>query len=111
MSVHRSYFSRNNTILLSSFTNTGKSPYTELYFGTANDVISSVGYSRFIFDLDLTELIKKFSSGVISSACTSFSGITHKLKMTNTLAFDKSLINGSMWDGRLRATSFDLNKR
>jgi hypothetical protein len=109
MSVHRSYFSRNNTILLSSFTNTGKSPYTELYFGTANDVISSVGYSRFIFDLDLTELIKKFSSGVISSACTSFSGITHKLKMTNTLSFDKSLINDSMWDGRLRATSFDLN--
>jgi hypothetical protein len=109
MSVHRSYFSKNNTILLSSFTNTGKSPYTELYFGTANDVVSSTGYSRFIFDLDLTELISKFASGVISSGCSSFSGITHKLKMTNTSAFDKTLINDTMWDGRLRATSFDLN--
>jgi len=109
MSIHRSYFSKNNTILVSSFTNTGKSPYTELYFGSANDVASSVGYSRYLFDLDLTGLIEKFSTGVISTGCTNFSGITHKLVMTNTSAFDKSLINDSMWDGRQRATSFDLN--
>ena len=109
MSVHRSYFSKNNTIIVSSFTNTGKSPYTELYFGSANDVVSPLGYSRYIFDLDLTDLKDKFESGIISSACTSFSGITHKLKMTNTSSFDKSLLNGSIWDGRLRATSFDLN--
>ena len=109
MSIHRSYFSKNNTILVSSFTNTGKSPYTELYFGSANDVVSPVGYSRYLFDLDLTSLLEKFSSGVISTGCTSFSGITHKLIMTNTSAFDKSLINDSMWDGRQRATSFDLN--
>ena len=60
MSTHRSYFSKNNTILNNSFTNTGKAPYTELYFGSANDVISTYGFSRFIFDLDLTELINKF---------------------------------------------------
>ena len=109
MSIHRSYFSKNNTILVSSFTNTGKSPYTELYFGSANDVASPVGYSRYLFDLDLTSLIEKFSTGIISTGCTNFSGITHKLIMTNTSAFDKSLINDSMWDGRQRATSFDLN--
>ena len=79
MSTHRSYFSRNNTLLYNSFTNVGKSPYTELYFGTANDVISTVGFSRFIFDLDLSSLIEKVSDGTISSGCTSFSSMTHTL--------------------------------
>ena len=109
MSTHRSYFSKNNTILNNSFTNTGKAPYTEIYFGSAIDVISPLGYSRFIFDLDLTELINKFSSSTISTGCTGFNGISHKLKMTNTSSFDKELINTEMWNGRLRATSFDLN--
>lgn len=109
MSIHRSYFSKNNTIIYNSFTNTGKSPYTELYFGTANDVLSQKGFSRFIFDLDLTELINKFSSGIISTGCTGFSGITHTLRMTNTSSFDKELLNTEMSNGRLRATSFDLH--
>jgi hypothetical protein len=109
MSVHFSYFSKNNTLLYNSFTNVGLSPYTELYFGSALNVISPVGFSRFIFDLNLTDLIDKFNSGLIPTGCTGFSGVTHKLKMVNTSTFDKELINGEMWDGRLRATSFDLN--
>lgn len=108
MSIHRSYFSKNNTIQYRSFTNVGRAPYTELYFGSANDVLSSPGYSRFIFDLDLTELIEKFNSGLISTACTNFNGITHKLKMTNTSSFDERYLNTEMSNGRLRATSFDL---
>lgn len=109
MSIHRSYFSKNNTIFYNSFTNVGLAPYTEIYFGSAMDVISPVGYSRFIFDLNLTNLIEKFSTGVISTGCTGFSGITHTLRMINTSTFDKSLLNSEMWNGRLRATSFDLN--
>jgi len=108
MSIHRSYFSKNNTIQYRSFTNTGRAPYTELYFGSANDVLSSPGYSRFIFDLDLTELISKINSNIISTACTNFNGITHKLKMTNTSSFDERYLNTEMSNGRLRATSFDL---
>jgi hypothetical protein len=109
MSTHRSYFSRNNTLLYNSFTNVGLAPYTEIYFGSAMDVISPVGYSRFIFDLDLTDLVEKVANGIISTGCTGFSGMTHTLKMVNTSTFDKYLINGDMWNGRLRATSFDLN--
>jgi len=109
MSTHRSYFKRNNTIQFNSFVNTGKSPFTELYFGSAQDVISSPGYSRFIFDLDLSQLIEKIGDTIISSGCTSFSGMTHKLRMTNTSSFDVDLLNTSMSNGRLRATSFDLN--
>ena len=75
MSIHRSYFSRNNTLLSNSFTNTGKSPWTQLYFGSASDVITSPGFSRFIFDLDLSLLTEKISNGTISTGCTNFSVI------------------------------------
>ena len=109
MSIHRSYFSRNNTILSNSYVNTGKSPYTQLYFGSADNVIASPGFSRFIFDLDLSLLIEKIQNNTISTGCTGFSGITHTLKMTNTSSFDKEgLMNEFTSQGRLRATSFDL---
>jgi len=100
MSIHFSYFSRNNTLLSGSFTNTGRAPYTQLYFGSSLDTLRDSAYSRFIFDLDLTDLIEKIESGIISTGCTGFSGITHKLKMINTSSFDRA---------QLRATSFDLN--
>jgi hypothetical protein len=108
MSIHRSYFNRNNTIQYNSFTNTGKSPWTELYFGSANDSISPSGFSRFIFDLDLSSLTEKFSNKTISTGCTGFSGITHTLRMTNTSSFDNELLNDTTSTGRRRATSFDL---
>jgi len=99
MSVHFSYFSRNNTLLSGSYTNTGRAPYTQLYFGASLDTLRESAYSRFIFDLDLTDLIQKISDGVISTGCTGFSGITHTLKMVNTSSFNRA---------QLRATSFDL---
>ena len=109
MSIHRSYFSKNNTILSNSYVNTGKSPYTQLYFGSADTVIASPGYSRFIFNLDLSQLVGKITGGTISTGCTGFLGITHTLKMTNTSSFDKEgLSNEYTSQGRLRATSFDL---
>jgi len=82
MSTHRSYFSKNNTILSNSYVNTGKSPYTQLYFGSSDTVIASPGFSRFIFDLDLSQLVGKIQDKTISTGCTGFSGITHTLKMT-----------------------------
>jgi hypothetical protein len=108
MSIHRSYFNRNNTIQYNSFTNTGKSPWTELYFGSANDSISPSGFSRFIFDLNLSGLTQKIKDGIISTGCTGFSGITHTLRMTNTSSFDNELLNDTTSTGRRRATSFDL---
>jgi len=108
MSIHRSYFNRNNTIQYNSFTNTGKSPWTELYFGSANDSISPSGFSRFIFDLDLSSLTEKFFNKTISTGCTGFSGITHTLRMTNTSSFDDGLLNDTTSTGNRRATSFDL---
>jgi len=108
MSIHRSYFKKNNTLIYNSFTNTGKSPYTELYFGSANDQISATGFSRFIFDLDLSQLVTKIQNKIISTGCTSFSSMTHTLRMTNTSSFDTELLNTTTSTGRRRATSFDL---
>lgn len=106
MSIHNSYFSRNNTIIYNSYTNTGRNPVTELFYGqTATGQFPS-NYSRFIFDLDLTLLRQKIQDGTISTGCTS--GLTHTLRMVNTSNFDKELLNTTTSQTRMRATSFDL---
>ena len=53
MSVYKSYFNRNNTIVSNSYSNTGRNPITELFFGRVNNVITPKGYSRFLFNINL----------------------------------------------------------
>ena len=106
MSINNSYFSRNNTIISNSYTNTGRNPVTELFYGATAISQFPSGYSRFIFDLDLSLLVEKFQNGTISSSCSS--GVTHTLRMTNTSNFNKELLNTTTSQTRLRATSFDL---
>jgi hypothetical protein len=106
MSIHNSYFSRNNTIVYNSYVNTGRNPVMQLYYGDGG-LVNPVGYSRFIFDLDLTSLREKIAQGIISTNCLN-SEMTHILKMTNTSSFNNELLNTSMPDGSMRATSFDL---
>ena len=106
MSINNSYFSRNNTIISSSRTNTGRNPVMELFYGNGG-IANPIGFSRFIFDLDLTLLKEKITNGIIPPI-TCNSNIKHTLRMTNTSFFDKDLLNTSTSSGRLRATSFDL---
>lgn len=106
MSTHRSYFNKNNTIVSDSFANVGRNPVTDLIFGFSRNTAASDGYSRFIFNLDLSQLIDKIQSGVISTGCTT--GLTHTLTMTNTIRFDEDLLNTYNSDERMRASSFDL---
>ena len=106
MSINNSYFSRNNTIIFNSFTNTGRNPVTELFYGTTVVSQYPIGYSRFIFDLDLSLLFEKVNNGVISTGCTD--NLVHTLRMTNTSIFNKELSNTFTSQGRRRATSFDL---
>jgi hypothetical protein len=106
MSINNSYFSRNNTIISNSYTNTGRNPVTELFYGNISVSQYPIGYSRFIFDLDLSLLKEKISGGTISTGCTS--NIKHTLRMTNTSTFDRELLNTFTSQGRRRATSFDL---
>ena len=99
MSIHRSYFKKNNTIIKNSDVNTGRNPVTQLFYGSGTN-----SYSRFIFDLNLTDLKAK-----VNNCCVDVDVLTHKLKMTNTSHFDDTLINDTpLMDGTRRATSFTL---
>ena len=64
-----------------------------------------VGFSRFIFNLDLVDLKQKWYDCCIPS----LTSLNHTLKMTNTSNFDDSLMNDNILvDGTRRATSFTL---
>jgi hypothetical protein len=106
MSINKSYFSKNNTLISNSFVNTGRNPVTELFFGANSTNNYPSGYSRFIFDLDLSLLIEKVNDGTISTTCQDT--MTHTLRMVNTTNFDINFLNTSTPQGRKRATSFDL---
>jgi len=106
MSINNSYFSRNNTIISNSHTNTGRNPVTELFFGGLTSSVFPNGYSRFIFDLDLSLLLNKISDGTISTDVCS--EMTHTLRMVNTSTFNPELLNTTTSQSRQRATSFDL---
>lgn len=106
MSILRSYFSKNNTITSNSYVNTGRNPVVQLNFGASDYLVPNYGFTRFIFNLDLSLLEEMIDTGTISTGCTS--AMTHTLKMTNTSSFDNELLNTFMSDSRRRATSFDL---
>jgi hypothetical protein len=106
MSINNSYFSKNNTIISNSLTNTGRNPVTELFYGALATTQYPNGYSRFIFDLDLTLLKQKINDGTISTTCTD--AIRHTLRMVNTSTFNPESLNTTTSQARLRATSFDL---
>ena len=106
MSILRSYIDKNNTIVSNSFVNTGRNPVIELNFGASDLIVPNYGYSRLLFNLDLSLLEENIATGIISTGCTS--AMTHTLKMTNTSSFDNELLNTFMSNERRRATSFDL---
>ena len=106
MSAYKSYFNRNTTIVSNSYSNTGRNPISELFFGGVNNVITPKGYSRLLFDIELSGLTNQISSGVISTGCSK--NMKHILNMTNTSSFDLELLNATWSNGRRRATSFDL---
>jgi len=106
MSINNSYFSRNNTIISNSYTNTGRNPVTEIFFGNLATSEFPSGFSRFIFDLDLTLLFEKINDGTINLNCSD--SIKHTLRMVNTSTFNIDLLNTTTSQSRQRATSFDL---
>ena len=99
--VVRTYFDKNNTIVYNSITNTGLNPVTELFYG---GVGSENKYSRFLFYFDETNLNELYSSGTYAD----ITKLKHTLRLTNTGAFDASLLGGVTCDGKDRSCSFDL---
>lgn len=95
--VLKTYFTKNNTIVKNSYVNTGLNPIAELFYGGTNV------YSRFLFQIDETRLKDLYTGGTY----TDLSKLTHRLKMINTGAFDKDLLNKGV-GSKSRTTSFDL---
>ncbi len=68
MSIHKSYFDKSNTVIYNTYTNTSRNPIVELFFGKVDSLTTPVGYSRYIFNIDITDLQNKVSNGIISTS-------------------------------------------
>jgi hypothetical protein len=91
MSIYRSYFSKSNTITSDSYTNTARNPIVELFYGRVDNILLPLGFTRYIFDIDLSGLTELYDEKVVSTDCGG--EIKHVLNMTNTSSFDKELLN------------------
>jgi hypothetical protein len=101
MSVFRSYFSKNNTLIESNLTNNSQNPVTEISYGTFDAKVS-----RFIFDVDLQGLRDRIVQGSINPQRI----IGHVLHMTNTIAYAPQFIGKKSYSmGIDRAAAFTLD--
>lgn len=101
MSVFRSYFSKNNTLIGSNLSNNSQNPVTEVSYGTFNKQPS-----RFIFDVDLNNLKKKIDAGFINPNKI----VKHVLHMTNTISYAPEYLGKKSYSQSIdRASSFDLD--
>jgi len=100
MSIFRSYFSKNNTLIGNNLTNNSQNPVTEISYGTLNQQVS-----RFIFDVDLADLSKKIEDGFIVPN----GEMKHILHITNTIRYAQEYVGKKSYTlGIDRATSFEL---
>ena len=102
MSITRTYFDKNNTIVsgIRNDVNTGRNPVTEIFYGS--------GVSRFIFYVDLEAIRTKIADKTIN-----LSSITkHTLKIKNTSNYDvlpfRDYRDQVQFNDKHHATSFDL---
>ncbi len=101
MSVFRSYFLVNNTLIEGNESNNSQNPVTEISYGTEQGTVS-----RLIFKVDLDPLISKISAdGIPLSRITS-----HQLVLKNTIAQRPDLLGRKSYsDAIQRASSFQLD--
>jgi hypothetical protein len=99
--VIKTYFDKNNTIALNDYTNTGRNPIAELFYGGSDGTNT---YSRYLFHFDETRLKSLYTGGTF----TDLTKLKHTLKLTNTSSFDTSLLNGTYMGSYQRSSSFDL---
>lgn len=100
MSIFRSYFLKNNTLIEDNRTNNSQNPVTEISYGTLNKQVS-----RFIFEIDLQPIIDRIEQGVINPDKIE----RHVLNLTNTIRYIPQLVGTRYADHETeRAASFEL---
>lgn len=101
MSVFRSYFKKNNTLIENNLTNNSQNPVTEISYGTFNRQPT-----RFIFDIDLEDLAQRIKDGLIVPN----SSMRHILHMTNTISYAPQYLGKKSYSLNIeRASSFQLD--
>ena len=80
MSIIRTYFTKNNTIITDNRINNSQNPVTEISYGLNKQV------SRYIFDVDFDSLKNK----LVNKGYNEQSIKHHKLVLYNTICTDKS---------------------
>lgn len=102
MSITRTYFDKNNTIISTprNEVNTGRNPVTDIFYG--------VDVSRFLFYIDLNALRDRITDKTINVS----SILRHTLKLKNTTDSDvmpyRDYNNQVRFSDKHHATSFDL---
>ena len=100
MSIYRSYFLKNDTLIENNLSNNSQNPVTEISYGTFDKQVS-----RFIFDIDLSNLKKRISEGIINPKKI----VRHILHMTNTISYAPQYIGRKSYSANIdRASSFEL---
>lgn len=95
MSVIRTYFTKNNTIVTDNRINSSQNPVTEISYGLNNLV------SRYIFDVDLNKLKEKIEFiGYNKNRI-----LSHKLKIQNTINVTNDYLGGFFQDKETQRTS------
>lgn len=101
MSVFRSYFKKNNTLIDNNLTNNSQNPVTEISYGTFN-----AQPTRFIFDIDLEDLVQRIKDGLIVPN----DSMKHVLHMTNTISYAPQYLGRKSYSVNIeRASSFQLD--
>lgn len=101
MSIFRSYFSKNDTLISTNLTNNSQNPVTEVSYGSLNQRVT-----RFIFDIDLQDLVDKINNGFIVPN----NGMKHILHMTNTISYAQQYLGKKSYSDSIeRTSSFDLD--
>ena len=100
MSIFRSYFSKNATLIENNITNNSQNPVTEISYGTLNEQVS-----RFILDIDFDNLRERIIQGLINPNNIE----KHVLHLTNTISYASQYIGQKSYSDTIeRASSFDL---
>lgn len=101
MTVFRSYFAKNNTLINGVLSNNSQNPVTEITYGNDNRQIG-----RFIFKFDLDSLRKRIEDGYINPNTI----VKHTLHLTNTIRNAPEYIGKRSYSLNIeRATSFELD--
>jgi hypothetical protein len=93
MGILRSYFAKNTTLIRDNLTNNSRNPIIEFSYGNSLNS-SSTAISRYIFQVDLSNLLEKLSTQELLQQNI----VSHKVKIKNVIAESQDLIGQTFMD-------------